>query len=159
MVLRDELAALVAARQLEREQLERLMLEPPGGENYGYRVNGCRHSLNCQDWIKEHFLSTPGWRTERPPSDRPPGRPSTVDPEWLTPNAKAAVEHRLDVRVEEFQRVTRRGRLHVEDRQLRDEIAGKLAKAVGEGAVVSGLADVLGRNERTIWRLVASRGK
>jgi hypothetical protein len=154
MVSRDELAALVAGRLVERDELQRLMLEPPGGENHGYQVNGSRKSLNWQDWIKEDFLSTPGWGIERPRSDRPPGRPKTVDPKLLTPKAIAAVERRVGVGVDEFQRVTRRGRLPAADRELRDEIAGKFVGVVEKGAVVTGLADVYGCDERTIWRLV-----
>jgi hypothetical protein len=154
---REELATLVTARLKERAELERLMLEPPGGENHGYRVNGSRQSLNWCDWIKEDFLSTPGWSCERPPSGRAPGRPRTIDPKLLIPKAIAAVERRLGFTVTEFQRVTGKGRLREEDRALRNEITERLMEVVGEGAAVSGLAAVLGRNERTIWRLAAEQ--
>jgi hypothetical protein len=159
MEYREELATLVTARLKERDELHRLMLEPPGGENHGYRVNGSRQSLNWRDWIKEEFLSTPGWTCERPPSGRPPGRPKTIDPKLLTPRAITTVERRLGFTVSEFQRVTQQGRLREEDRALRNEIAGRLAEVKEEGAVVSGLAAVLGRSERTIWRLAAQQGR
>jgi hypothetical protein len=153
---RQQLAERVAARLVEREHLLELMVEPPGGENHGCRTDGGGGSLNRHDWITEDFLAVPGWCTERPRSDRTPGRPKTIEPEWLTPKAIAAVERRLDFCVTDFQRVTEKGRLCEEDRPLREEIAQRLAAVVQKGAVVSGLAEVLGRNERTIWRLAAS---
>jgi hypothetical protein len=105
---RDKLARVVSAREREREESVKVMVEPPGGENHGYRVNGRRASLNWRDWVTEGFLATPGWGIERPRSDRPVGRQKTVDPELLTPEGIAAVERRVGVSVCDFQRVTKK---------------------------------------------------
>jgi hypothetical protein len=133
------------------------MEEPPGGENFGYRVAAGqrRESLNYRDWVANDFLVSGGWSTCTPHgSGMIRGRPKAVKAEWLTPAAITAVERELGFNCAEFHAVVRRGRLSKEQRERREWIATRLAECVQAGAAVGPLADVLGCSPRTLWRLV-----
>jgi hypothetical protein len=141
----------------QRDELARILEEPPGGENFGYRGNGngTRESLNYHDWVRNERLAAGGWSiATNLHSGLPRGRPKTIRQEWCTPEAMHAVEQRLGFARDEFRRVVRKGRLAAEDRELRETIANKLEVCVRAGAAVSPLADVLGCSPQTIWRLV-----
>jgi hypothetical protein len=132
------------------------MEEPPGGENFGYRVAAGqrRESLNYRDWARSDFLASGGWSTCTLGSDAPRGRPRTIEVEWLTPTGIAAVEQKLGFTRAELHAVVRKGRLSTEQREQRETIAARLSACVSAGAAVGPLADVLECSPRTLWRLV-----
>jgi hypothetical protein len=139
-----------------RAELALIIEEPPGGENFGYRVTAGvrRESLNYRDWIKSDFLAAEGWSTCTLSSGAPRGRPRTIKPDWLTPAGIAAVEQRIGFTCDEFHAVVRKGRLSKEQRERREMMSARVTACVHAGAAVGPLADVLGCSPRTLWRLV-----
>jgi hypothetical protein len=137
------------------DELALIIEEPPGGENFGYRVTAgdTRESLNYRDWVKSDFLALGGWSTCTLRSGARRGRPRSIQAEWLTPAALAAVEGRLGFTRADFHAVVRKGRLSTEQRERREVIAERVADCVRAGAAVSSLATVLGCCPQTLWRL------
>jgi hypothetical protein len=147
----------IGSSTLEGEhELALILAEPPGGQNFGYRrTRGRGESLNFRDWIRDDYLRSGGWSScTRHGSGTGRGRPKTIEEEWLTPTAIAAVEERVGVTRSEFHTVVRKGRMTLAQREQRELIARKIRSCIADGAAVSPLAGVLGCSPQTLWRLV-----